>query len=116
MENNKVPELQKRLQEADKKVIESLKQFFKDDEIKLIVKQLNVLYDIIARTELRYQYSKDYREALDIIIGLIIGGKFIDTVPSNLNQNPFNNNLSSNNNTNNTSQVNNNSSININNS
>lgn len=114
MENNKISELQKKLHEADKKVIESLKPFFKENEIQLIVKQLNVLYDVIARTELRYQYSKDYREALDIIIGLIIGGKFIDAIPSNesLTQNPFNKPSSNNDSSNSNQSLNNNPSSN----
>ena len=110
MENNKISELQKKLHEADKKVIESLKPFFKENEIQLIVKQLNVLYDVIARTELRYQYSKDYREALDIIIGLIIGGKFINAIPSNesLTQNPFNKSSPNNDSLNSNQSLNNN--------
>jgi len=92
MENSKISELQKKLHEADQKVIESLKQFFKEEDIKLIVNQLNVLYSLISRTELRYQYSKDYRDALDIIMGLIIGGKFISSAPitdESLTNNPF---------------------------
>ena len=81
----KISDLQQKLKETDKKIIESLKQFFNDDQIKIIVSQLNVLYDIISRTELRYQYSKDYRDAIDIIMGLVIGGKFLGEDKVNLN-------------------------------
>ena len=82
---DKISELQQKLKEADKKVIESLKQFFNDNQIKIIINQLNILYNIISRTELRYQYSKDYRDAIDIIMGLIIGGKFLGEENTNLN-------------------------------
>ena len=80
-QNEKLNELQRKLHEADQKVKESLKQFFDDDQIQLIMHQLNITYNLISKTEMRYQYSKDFRDAIDIIMGLIIGGKFILTEP-----------------------------------
>lgn len=73
----KIKDLQKKLHAADAQINESLKQFFNDDQIALINKQLHVLYTVIAHTDGRYQYSKDYRDALDTIMGLVIGGKMI---------------------------------------
>lgn len=73
----KIKDLQKKLHAADAQINESLKQFFNDDQIALINKQLHVLYTVIAHTDGRYQYSKDYRDAIDTIMGLVIGGKMI---------------------------------------
>lgn len=73
----KIKDLQRKLHAADAQINESLKQFFNDDQIALINKQLHVLYTVIAHTDGRYQYSKDYRDAIDTMMGLVIGGKMI---------------------------------------
>lgn len=75
--NDKISQLQAKLRETDQTIIESLKNHFEDDQIAEINKQLHVLYAVIAHTEDRYKYSKDYRDAIDTIMGLVISGKFL---------------------------------------
>lgn len=58
-------------------IYKNLEQKYKDEQLILIKKQVKLLFDIIQQTEKKYQYSHDYREAIDIILGLIISGKFI---------------------------------------
>ena len=60
------------------KIYKQLEQKYKDDQLILIKKQVKLIFDIIQQTEKKYQYSKDYREAIDIILGLIISGKFLN--------------------------------------
>lgn len=75
--NDKISQLQAKLRETDQTIIESLKNHFEDDQIAEINKQLHVLYAVIAHTEDRYKYSKDYRDGIDTIMGLVISGKFL---------------------------------------
>lgn len=58
-------------------IYKNLEQKYKDEQLILIKKQVKLLFDVIQQTEKKYQYSHDYREAIDIILGLIISGKFI---------------------------------------
>lgn len=87
---DKISELSQKLHATDQKIMDSLKPFFETEQITLIMSQLNTIYSIITKTEMRYQYSKDYRDAIDIIMGLIIGGRFINAKPKNTSpQNDF---------------------------
>ena len=66
------------MNELIEKIYKQLEQKYKDDQLILIKKQIKLIFDIIQQTEKKYQYSKDYREAIDIILGLIISGKFLN--------------------------------------
>lgn len=75
--NERIIQLQNKLRETDQVIIDSLKKHFQEEDINKINKQLHTLYAIIAHTEGRYQNSKDYRDAIDMIMGLVIAGKFL---------------------------------------
>lgn len=60
-----------------RKIYNSLDKRFKDDQLDLVKRQVEVLFALIEQTENTYRYSKDYRDAIDIVLSLIVGGKFI---------------------------------------
>ena len=75
--DNTQEKLLEKLNELDKTIIDALRKKYNEQEIEIITRQLQVMYKVIAKTELKYQHSTDYREALDMIMNLIVAGQLL---------------------------------------
>ena len=67
----------KNMIKVDQEILDSLKKYYEGEKLDLVKRQLDTLCFVLTHTEQRYQYSKDYREAMDTIMGLIVAGKFL---------------------------------------
>ena len=61
----------------DDQILKSLETHYSGEKLELIKRQLDSLFELLEVTETRYKYSKDYRDGIDSMIGLIISGKML---------------------------------------
>ena len=75
--DNKVNTEKRKKIRLDDKILKSLEAHYSGERLELVKRQLDSLFELLEVTEVRYQYSKDYRDGIDSMIGLIISGKML---------------------------------------
>ena len=63
--------------DLDESTIQLLSKYYKDDKLEEVKHHMAVILDLINTNTNRYNFSKDYKDAIDHVIGLIIAGKFL---------------------------------------
>lgn len=61
----------------DDETIALLSKYYQGDTLNCIKRQINAILGLININTNRYNYSKDYKDAIDYIIALITAGKFL---------------------------------------
>lgn len=61
----------------DESTIELLSKYYQGDRLNMIKRQMSAIINLINVNVNRYNYSKDYKDAVDHTIALITAGKFL---------------------------------------
>lgn len=61
----------------DDTTIEILSKYYQGDRLNMIKRQMNAILGLINVNVNRYNYSKDYKDAVDYMIALITAGKLL---------------------------------------
>ena len=73
---NDTPLVQGKLS-LDESTIELLSKYYQGDRLNMIKRQMSAIINLINVNVNRYNYSKDYKDAVDHMIALITAGKFL---------------------------------------
>ena len=63
--------------DVDQSTIEILSKYYQGEKLEKVKKHMETILDLINTNANRYSFSKDYKDAIDHVIGLIIVGKFL---------------------------------------